>query len=306
MLTWQEMRKTNDELSAWHNAPSNLCLDFHGDPKTADLVIFSDGNHLMALDETITRFKRHLSRVADVFYVTTPPGPILALLRHGRLRIGSLILSAFPHVFLGPPLVLDVLVRENHMITHVPFVKNQGNVLLIRKHNPKGISTIHDIERDDITLFMSNPETETGSYQVYQSTLDALAKQEGLGDAFTLKKVQKNQVIFGLAIHHREAPQAVADGRADAAVVFYHLARYFSRIFPDSFEWIPLGGTAEKPEPFPGNIINITHAGVIGDGGNWGHTFIEYLQSSETAEIYENHGLISLTRKKEKHSSPLL
>ena len=40
----------SDEPSFGH-AGSNLCLDFHGDPKRAGLVVFSDGNHHMALEE---------------------------------------------------------------------------------------------------------------------------------------------------------------------------------------------------------------------------------------------------------------
>ena len=31
-------------------------------------------------------------------------------------------------------------------------------------------------------------------------------------------------IVFGERIHHREAPQALADGKADVAMVYYHLA----------------------------------------------------------------------------------
>ena len=85
-----------------NNAGSNPCLDFHGDPKRAGLVVFSDGNHYMALEEYVSRFPDANPEAQDVFYATTPPASLLAALEKGVLHVGNLSISASPHVFIGP------------------------------------------------------------------------------------------------------------------------------------------------------------------------------------------------------------
>ena len=73
----------------WCQPGSNIMLDFHGDPADADLVIFSDGNHHMALSEALALFQKQVPRLKGVFYATTPPGPIVNLLKKGRLQLGK-------------------------------------------------------------------------------------------------------------------------------------------------------------------------------------------------------------------------
>ena len=116
------------------------------------------------------------------FYVTTPPGPIIQLLKSGKLQIGNFILSVKPDVFISPPNVLDKLVKDGHMKAHMPFVKNQGNVLLVKKGNPKKISSVDDLKQQDITVFLSNPETEKVSYRGYIDSLKNLSKANNLSE----------------------------------------------------------------------------------------------------------------------------
>jgi hypothetical protein len=245
----------------------------------------------MALEPSLNALKKNYPQIGDIFYATTPPGPILNLLRDGRLKIGNLILSVVPHVFLSPPHVLDSLVNEGHMTEHRPFVRNRGSALLVGKGNPKQIFCIGDLARKDVRLFLSNPLTETVSYQGYVDTLKALAGANGCDVAFLKTTVSTDKVYFGRSIHHREAPEAVASGIVDAAIVFYHLALRYIRIFPEHFDLIPLGGTVEAPDPAPGNVIGFTHAGLIGGGGSWGNCCLDFLYTRQVAEIYVAHGL---------------
>lgn len=97
-----------------------------------------------------------------------------------------------------------------------------------------------------------------------------MTSRQDPASTFPNDKINKGQVVFGKRIHHREAPQTVAEGEADAAILFYHLALRYIRIFPDLFEMVCLGGSIEKPEPGPGNIISKTYMALIGDGGKWG------------------------------------
>lgn len=293
-LEWPEEKAGRSrDFFQWSHPGSNICLDFHGDPVKAQLIVFSDGNHHMALRECLDLFAQQNENLSDIFYVTTPPGPIVNMLKTGGLQLGNLSINVKPHVFISPPNILDGLINEGFMSEHIPFAQNRGNVLLVKKGNPKHISEAADIMDENIRLFMSHPDKEKASYSAYYNTLKVLVSEKNTNTEFLQDKISRGQVVFGEYIHHREAPQAVADGSVDVAIVFYHLALRYVRIFPDNFDIVPLGGSVNAPIPLPGNIVGETSIGLIGDGGVWGSKLLKFLISNEAMEIYENHGLRS-------------
>ncbi len=287
-LNWPpERARVAAAESAWSQTGSNVCLDFHGDPRRARLVVFSDGNHHMALEECLQRFLAAHPAAEDVFYVTTPPAVLLAWLESGSLHVGNLCLSLQPHVFISPPKILDRVIAAGHARRHVPFMRSRGNVLLVRKGNPKGIRTLADLARPGARLFLSNPKTETASYEVYVESLKGLARAQGVASDFLDAGAER--IVYGERIHHREAPQALADGRADVALIYYHLALRYTRIFPEYFEMVPLDDTPTAPATE--NVISAFHLALVDNGGEWGAAAYDYLLGEEAAEIYARHGL---------------
>lgn len=290
-LLWpQENARKNDHSPAvWSHPGSNLCLDFHGNPVTAKLVVFSDGNHHMALMETLQRFCKENPDIGDIFYTTTPPGPLVQWLQQGGLQMGNLRLSLQPHVFISPPHILDKLKDEKYISGHRPFIRSRKNVFIVRKGNPKNIRSVADLTRDDVRLFLSNPKTETPSYKTYIATLKQLATNEGVALDF-LNNEKSDRIVYGQCIHHREAPQAVADGIADVTLVYYHLALRYTRIFPELFEIIPSAEESEKPAK--DNCVALIHASLVGNGGPWGQTLMDFLMTDTVTKIYAYHGLL--------------
>ncbi len=283
-MDWScDMDSFDDGAEKWFEPGSNILLDFHGDPFRADLVVFSDGNHNMALKEVLAAFQRKESGVQHFFYITTPPGPLLTFLE-GGLQLGNFVLAVTPHVFMGPGHIMAALSKEGKVTCAFPFVRNQGSVLLVKKGNPKQIRQVSDLRQPGVTLFLSNPHTEKASHKGYADTLANIS-----GDSEFTEKIT---TVFGKRIHHREAPAAVQEGVADAAVVYYHLGLHYIRLFPELFEIVPLGGSVEKPVPFEGNVTGRTWAGIVGQGGAFGKAFLAFLPSSEAAEIYTGHGLV--------------
>lgn len=282
----------HQKAEKWFQSASNIVLDFHGDPLKAKLVIFSDGNHHMALLPSLKAFCEANPGVADIFYATTPPGPIISMLKNGALNLGNLVLSIKPHIFISPPHVMEQLQDEGWVRSHQLLARNQGSVLLIRKGNPKKLSGIKDLMRQEVRLFISNPETETVSYQGYRQTLEEMAVHQGIAAEAFSDAVFRHTVVWGHRIHHREAPEALASGMADVAIVYYHLALRYTRIFSELFDYIPLGGTKEHPKPYPQNKIAAIHMGLVGDGGAWGKRFLDFMQSPTVADIYAHHGLV--------------
>jgi len=272
-------------LHDWHHAGSNLCLDFHGDPQRADWVVFSDGNHHMALEESLQTFVKQHAPDDEVFYATTPPGPIVNILQTGGLLLGNLKITIKPQLFISPPAVLEKLQQQGLVGEIHPFMRNNGSVLLVKKGNPKKINGVDALTNREVRLFISNAEKEKVSYDGYAQTLQNL----GIGD------ISKLNMVYGERIHHREAPQSIADDRADAAIVFYHLALRYIRIFPERFEIVPLGGTAEEPRPLAGNVIADTALAMVRGEETHGEKLLTFMQSEIVTKIYQRHGLRRIT-----------
>ena len=178
------------------------------------------------------------------------------------------------------------------MYSHRPFMRSAGIVFLVRKGNPKSILSISDLLRDDVRLFLSNPVTETVSYQAYTACLKNMAKTAGCTlDFLEHQPGQQDpkKLFYGETIHHREAPQCLADNSADVAVVYYHLALRYTRIFPELFDLVSPTGSSSNTN-YETSQFN---CGLVGSGGIWGAKLLEFLASPEVISIYRSHGLES-------------
>ena len=247
----------------------------------------------MALADVLGKFLRAYPAVKDIFYATTPPAVLVSSLAAGGFNLGNLFVATQPHVFIGPDSVLDQLQGKGYVKQHTPFASSRGNVMLIRAGNPKKIHSVGDLARADVRVFLSNPKTETASYAVYAQTLrqTASAVQVQLD---LLNDPAPSRVVYGERIHHREAPQALAEDRADVAIVYFHLALRYTRIFPKLFDMAFLDGQeGGVPRWSESNVRTTYHVGVIGDGGLWGRQFAAFLCSAEGDAIYSHHGLMT-------------
>ena len=247
----------------------------------------------MALAEVIAAFQHQTPELNGIFYATTPPGVLLNIVQQGQIQMGNLIVSQQPHVFISPEGILQKLIQLGKATQYQAFMQSQGNVLLIRKGNPKSINSINDLLRDEVTLFLSNPETETASHEVYKDTLLDVAKQLKIEQAIAEKIDSGNpSLIYGERIHHREAPQALYDGKADVAVVYYHLALRYSRIFADEFSFVSLtNGKVSEINQEIGNQQTTYYMTTLNEPGSFGEQFIKFCLTDEVTAIYQRHGL---------------
>ncbi len=272
------------------NVPgSNIVLDLHGDPTRAKLVVFSDGNHHMALEETLQTFLVNLPGVEDIFYATTPPRVITDALKAGRLRSGNVCLQIKPHVMISPGDVLEGLAAEGLIGTHVPAMQSRGLSILVKKGNPKAVSGPADlIEPGRIRLALSNPVTEKASYSVYSDALLAYSEKAQKSRSTVEAYLLSDDVVKSQIIHHREIPQLVASGNADASLIYHHLALRYTRIFPDQFDLLDVN-LDELPNA--DQFRTAYHIACVGDGGEFGAEFVDFYRSAQSARIYERHGL---------------
>lgn len=292
-LPWPLEIAVADDEDRWCQPESNISLDFHGDPSEARLVVFSDGNHHMALHQCISRFLGGTPAAKEVFYATTPPSVLLNIMDKGKIVLGNLSLSRQPHVFIGPENVLAALYEQGRVGAPRTFARSRGNVFLVRKGNPLGIRTVRDLLREDVRPFMSNPVRERASYEVYLESLLNSAEpacRKAIADRF---RVESERVFFGHRIHHRELPQAIAAGRADVGVAYFHLALRYVRIFPELFEWSAFAGDPQQDRVGSGMVVTRYAVAEMRDPGEFGAAFTAFMQTPEAAQIYRSHGLVS-------------
>lgn len=290
MLDWPEEAVCDaDGRIGWQHPGSNICLDFHGDPTEAGVVILSDGNHHMALNQVVRTYADRMPDRRAPFYATFPPSVVSTLVREGKLRLGNLVLSISPEVLLGPPQFFRGLENEKAVVSTKPFMRGRGCALLIAKGNPKKIVDVADLCRSDIGFFLSNPDKEKVSHQGYVDALHRAADIKGIGTGFL--DPASERITYGDCIHHREAPEAVASQLVDVAILYHHLALRYCRIFPNRFDMLPLISDGEGQEKMSRAERSLILAGLLRDAGPDATAFYDFLDSPEVTDIYAYHGL---------------
>ncbi|MGF1538692.1 MAG: substrate-binding domain-containing protein [Elainellaceae cyanobacterium] len=201
----------------------------------------------------------------DSYYYTTSPPISPQQATNATVTFANVKLNCRPHIAVGPGRLMDRLQELGVTRSEpVPFIRNRGNVMLVKRGNPKNIRTIWDLGRPDVRVVTSNPDTEPGSFGNYSGSIYNIADSDPnppnpaytAEDLFnTLFNTNNGKWLAGARIHHREVPHSVAFGDADVGLMFYHLALFARETFPDKFDIVPLGGTVEAPQPLPGNRV---------------------------------------------------
>ena len=285
---------------------ANTLSDLHGSVGGCDMVLSTAGNYHMALRDLW--YGVYLPHVADLgmknwFYTTSPPVAVDQIANQ-HIGVGNLRSSCRPQVAVGPQSLMDGLALQQSVEgPPVPIIKNRGNVILVKKGNPKNILSIWDLGRDDVRVVFPHQELESGSFGNYKNSIYNIAlnaRDQAYADEL-FNRIFNNATVrgkwlSGQRIHHREVPWSIAVGHADAGLLFYHLALYAVRTFPDRFDIVPLGGTVADPQPLPGNNVGTLYAVRI--TGDW--NFVQYtarermmraLESTQFTTILLRHGL---------------
>jgi hypothetical protein len=221
----------------------------------ASLVIFTEGNHLMVLlsEDIVGAFPSWAKlqpqyadlEVENVVVVTLPQPVVVQMIRSGGIGLGNLTLEVsrksgfYPDIVMGGPDPLQQLRKLGVLEPQARFFsKNRGLALLVRKGNPFGIRGLTDVARSGARL--AQPDAvEAGSRARYRAAVDELIGKSA-ADAFFAAEVKGFPGRIGVT--HRDVPEMIARGYADVGLTQYHLISYWTRIFPDHFELLPVAG----------------------------------------------------------------
>jgi len=316
LLNWPSEIQVTPNLT---EPTANRLNDLHGAIADCDMVLSTAGNYHMALRELwliyLTKYAKKLE-LKNWYYTTSPPiSP--QQIANKTVQFGNIQLKCVPQIAVGPKKLMKKLAKLDFIEGKpVPIIKNYGNVILVKKGNPKKIHSVWDLGREDVTLVTPNPQMEAGSFGNFSGSIYNIANNDPhppkgmtaerlfhrifnmnrINCDPTGKKGKKCAWVAGKRIMHREQPWAVASDHADAGFIFYHLALYFSRTFPDKFEIIPLGGQVNNPKPVSGNKVGVLFAVRI--KGNWNkkqlaarEKLLEAFSSNTFTQILKKHGI---------------
>lgn len=292
LLAWPQDAAATVDLT---ELGANSLNDLHGEIRHCDLLFSTAGNYHMALKELWPLYARRHGTAANWLYTTSPPmahDQIAA----GGFSVGNLRVTARPQVAVAPQRMMQRLVDAGFADgAPQPLYTTRGIALLTKKGNPKAIRDIFDLARADIAVATPNPRHERDSFEAYARSLYGIAAHlretdaaQQLFDA-VFNAPQVGKWFAGARIHHREVPWSVAFGRADAGLLFYHLARHAVTTFKDTFDMIelPTAGTRASPH----FVVPIEGPWSAAQRAAQG-ALIETLLSAEFAAVLERHGLV--------------
>lgn len=291
------------------DATANLLWDFHGTLDTCDLVLSTEGNYHMALHDIWPKFlaKFQGDSLHNAFYTTSPP-IMIPQLENGVVQFGNLYATCKPSVAVASKRVIDKLVASG--VTDgpaYPFYQDRGEVILVKHGNPKNIHSVWDLGRKGVRLVTPNVKLESGAFNSYAEAIYNIAAHDPhppkgwtaeklINVLFNGKSNDKEKWLEGARIHHRDEPWSVAYGKADAAMILYHIGLYTKQVFPETFDVISLGGTLENPQPLAGTKVGVRE--VVALKGNWNakqlnarNELVKTFRGPEFTETLEKHGL---------------
>src|SRR6266571_72523 len=266
------------------------------------LVIFTEGNHLMALlsDDVVGAFPSWAKSqpqyadldLANIVVVTVPQPIVVQMIRTGGIALGNLTLDVsrksgfYPDIVMGGPAPLRELRKLGVIEPQARFFsKNRGLALLVRKGNPLGIHGLTDVARTGARIALPDAVQEAGSRARYRAAVDGLIGKSA-ADAFFAVEVAHFRGRIGIV--HRDFPEMVAHGYADVALTQYHLVSYWTRLFPDHFELVPVSGA----ERFS---LKIAFARIIDPPRPRALRAFEEFFFSRAREVYTRYDLARMT-----------
>src|SRR5215831_19550747 len=169
------------------------------------LVIFTEGNHLMALlsEEIVGAFPswaKSQARYADldfgnVVVVTLPQPIVVQIIRTGAIALGNLVLEFtrasgfYPDIVMGGPAPLKALRKLGIVEPHARFFsRNRGRALLVRKGNPLGIRGLADVARIGARVAQAD-SVEASTRAGNRTAIEALIGKAA-ADAFFAREVE--------------------------------------------------------------------------------------------------------------------
>lgn len=267
-------------VAASFNVPAvDTVLDLHGDPSTAQLVIFASGNQWMVMDDLVTAFQKAHPEVKSVYFETLPPGVEAAQMDSGALQVGNLLITVKPDVVMAGHPRMQQLAHDSVAAQPIVYARSRL-AILVRAGNPKHITGLADLGRPDVRIAMPDPKIE-GVGRLIVSAYERTGGSALVNTIMNVKVHDRTTILT--QIHHRQTPMFLLDGSVDAGPLWLTEALYQERI-GSPVSTVRLPDTVNVEETYEAAAINsATHRANA-------RAFVEFLQTPAAHQIYRSYG----------------
>jgi ABC-type molybdate transport system substrate-binding protein len=185
----------------------------------ADLVLWVAGNQFFAMDEVIGAFQKSHPG-ATVGLITLPPGLIVSAIEGGGWVYNGKEYRGTPDIYASVNLGhLKQLKAAGLMSRYEIYMHNELQIMVARG-NPKGITGLDNLVRNDVRTSMPNPVNE-GIMQFYaRKVLERHGIWPAIANGQECVSCQTTERNWFTAVHHRETPERIRDGKSDAGIVW--------------------------------------------------------------------------------------
>jgi ABC-type molybdate transport system substrate-binding protein len=185
----------------------------------ADLVLWVAGNQFFAMDEVVGAFQKTHPGVT-VGLITLPPGLILSAIQGGGWVYNGKPYRGTPDIYASVNLGhLRQLKAAGIMSRYAVYMHNELQIM-VAKGNPKEIKGIDDLVRPDVRTSLPNPVNE-GIMQFYaRKVLERHGLWQQIANGQECVSCQSTERNWFTAVHHRETPERIRDGKSDAGIVW--------------------------------------------------------------------------------------
>ena len=260
--------------------------DLHGleDIDRAELVIFMAGNQFMAMETLIAAFRKRCPDIGPIYYETLPPKMELRQILAGGAMFQGRLIDAAADVYTSVSIQgVETLVKSGLVDQDACFAYLRNRIsLMLFAGNPLAIKTVEDLGRAGLRI--SQPSLEHEDIAAHTLTMYRQAGGEALARCIMEDKLARGETLL-TTVHHRETPERILSGQADAGPVWATEIEHARR------NGLPLDSIAFGPERDQRDRVKY-YACPLRNGHNPqnGQRFLEFLQSAEAQGIYRRYG----------------
>jgi molybdate transport system substrate-binding protein len=260
----------------------DVLADFHGDPFSAELVLYVGGNYFFAMAPLVRAFEAHHPELRGrLYWETIPPGLLVDQIKAGgRITVGNMTWTAKPDAYFAGLMKVKGLIEEG-LLTGQPVAYVTNDLaIMVPKNNPANVKSLRDLGRPEVRVAMPNPKFEGIARQIEAALVKAGG--QSLADNVYDAKVKDGSTIL-THIHHRQTPLFLMQGVADAGVTWVSEA-IFQQQVGNPITSIPIPASENDTAVYAGaQVAEAAHPQAA-------KAWLEFIRSPEALGIFEGFG----------------
>jgi len=261
----------------------NNLPDLHGDIIDPQLVVFFAGNQYMVVEELMDEFKKENPDVERIYFQTLPPGIEAEQYEKGALVIGNLRIETKPDILTAGHGRIAGYKNDKGWFNNIYDYARNRLAIMVYKDNPKNISSLNDLGKDDINVSMPNPDWEGIATPIQKAYVN-----EGGEDLKNriMQDKKDNNTTFLTKMHHRQTPLRIMRKESDAGPVWYTETYYHAKMKNHPIAMVEIPDSVNEYVTYTAGVFkDAPHPDIA-------EKFIKFLTEGKGQEVYKKYGFL--------------